>query len=96
MHPLLTTMHPPSCASHLPCSFAFSLPPPFLSPRHSWSTVVACICTLPSSSSLFKLHLYQAPLLFYGLWQLVKPFADPMTKAKVSALPVQGGRKSGV
>lgn len=32
---------------------------------------------------LAKLWMYEAPTMFWGLWQLVSPFIDPETKSKV-------------
>mmetsp|Transcript_25556 Transcript_25556/g.55666 ORF Transcript_25556/g.55666 Transcript_25556/m.55666 type:complete len:272 (+) Transcript_25556:98-913(+) len=32
---------------------------------------------------LHRLYLYCAPFLFYGLWKIVSPFVDPVTKTKV-------------
>ncbi len=43
---------------------------------------------------LSKMYLYEAPLIFYGLWKLVQPFLDPVTKKKVRLLvAVQQCRK---
>lgn len=29
------------------------------------------------------MYLYNAPSLFYGLWAIVRPFVDPVTREKV-------------
>lgn len=34
-------------------------------------------------SRLGKLWMYEAPTMFWGIWQLVSPFVDPVTKEKV-------------
>ncbi|KAG1681365.1 hypothetical protein FOA52_007413 [Chlamydomonas sp. UWO 241] len=32
---------------------------------------------------LHRLYLYDAPLIFYGLWKMVSPFVDPETQKKI-------------
>ena len=39
-----------------------------------------------TAPSLSKMYMYKAPLLFYSLWHLVKPFLEPAMKAKVHFL----------
>jgi hypothetical protein len=36
---------------------------------------------------LFKCFLVDAPMLFQGLWAIIKPFLDPVTKAKGKFIP---------
>lgn len=43
---------------------------------------------------LFKIYICQAPLIFRAFWNLIKPFLDPVTKAKAAFCSGESGKKN--
>lgn len=54
-----------------------------------------CCALLPQNhyvERLYKLYLYSAPTIFYGLWKVLYPLIDPKSREKVGCVRGSGLR----